>query len=108
MRILPIRALYSFALSLSKGALSFVDPSKSDLSVRSEFFGTKKDGKYLPGDTRSWDLPEARKALRVADIDAHLTGIAYRPFDFRTYYNGLDLVDWPPRSVRRLYICNLQ
>jgi predicted helicase len=42
----------------------FVDSSLSDDDLRYRYFGHKKEGKYLAGDTRGWKLPDARKKLR--------------------------------------------
>lgn len=77
----------------------FMDNSVSDAETRLRFFGDKKDDKYPAGDTRSWKLPIARSNLRKVDLSKNLTSLAYRPFDVRSSYRGLELVDWPRTDV---------
>lgn len=75
----------------------FVRTDLSDASARLEFFSRKskaQDPKYPAGDSRGWKLPEARRALRSVPLDDRMLNIAYRPFDFRTIFNGPELVDW--------------
>jgi len=70
----------------------FIRPDLSDASARLEFFPNKS--KYPAGDSRGWKLPQARLALRAAQLDDRMLKIAYRPFDFRTIFDGPELVDW--------------
>jgi predicted helicase len=75
----------------------FIRPDLSDASARLEFFPNKskaQDPKYPAGDSRGWKLPQARLALRAAQLDDRMLKIAYRPFDFRTIFDGPELVDW--------------
>ncbi len=72
----------------------FVDPTKSDEQTRSEFFPNKKAGKYPPGDSRGWKLPDARAALQKANWVTDIAPIAYRPFDTRVILYRPDMVDW--------------
>lgn len=72
----------------------FADPNLSDGEVRSLFFGNGKGGKYPPGDTRGWKLPEARKSLQSARWQDDLKSIDYRPFDQRSILSRPDMVDW--------------
>ena len=61
----------------------FFDPLRTDEQIRNEFFGSKKAGKYLAGDSRGWQLTEARKMLKDADHESYIREISYRPFDTR-------------------------
>lgn len=72
----------------------FADPLRSDADVRARFFGSRSEGKYLPGDTRGWKLPVARKALQTADWRPNINQFAYRPFDTRSILYRPDMVDW--------------
>ncbi|MBI1402288.1 MAG: DNA methyltransferase [Porphyrobacter sp.] len=72
----------------------FADPNLSDGEVRSLFFGNTKGGKYPPGDTRGWKLPEARKSLQASRWQDDLKSIDYRPFDQRAILSRPDMVDW--------------
>lgn len=82
------------AQELTKRIETFTDPSKNDAEVRSLFFGERKGGKYLSGDTRGWKLPDARKALQTGDWRGDIKQIAYRPFDTRAILSREDMVDW--------------
>ncbi len=74
----------------------FLDPTKSDESVRAQFFGSKKkDAKYPPGDTRSWKLSEVRKSARAISFESTVRKIEYRPFDTRHVVYSELFVDWP-------------
>ncbi|MBS1072508.1 N-6 DNA methylase [Gluconobacter cerinus] len=72
----------------------FTDPAKSDAQIRTEFFPSKKVGKYPPGDSRGWKLPAARTALRAAKWENDIQKIAYRPLDVRWILYRPDMVDW--------------
>ncbi|MGE0530937.1 MAG: type ISP restriction/modification enzyme [Hyphomonadaceae bacterium] len=80
---------------------AFVDPAKSDGEIRTKFFGTKKEGKYQPGDTRGWSLSEARKRARQTDFTACIREIEYRPFDTRFSAYSEVFVDWPRTDFMR-------
>jgi predicted helicase len=77
----------------------FLDPHKSDEIARLEFFGSKKAGKYAPGDSRGWKLSEKRRSLSSADWSKKIAPIQYRPFDFRAILYDQDMVDWPRLEV---------
>ena len=72
----------------------FLDKGKSDQDVRAEFFGHKRSGKYLPGDTRGWKLPLSRAKLQTIDILAALRTIAHRPFDSKPIIYHPEMIDW--------------
>jgi len=72
----------------------FRDKSKSDVQIRSAFFGTKKAGKYPAGDTRGWKLDAARQSIANLSLTDDIRPILYRPFDIRQIYYRPDMVDW--------------
>ncbi|MBI1326966.1 MAG: DNA methyltransferase [Alphaproteobacteria bacterium] len=72
----------------------FVDIQNSDESVRQRFFGNKKEGKYLAGDTRGWSLSTARKTIRNFNHEEKIKRITYRPFDNCWVYYDTTMVDW--------------
>ena len=72
----------------------FTDSDKTDDEIRTHFFGNKKAGKYLPGDSRGFSLTVARKKIRLFDHETKIQKIAYRPFDTRYIYYVPELVDW--------------
>jgi predicted helicase len=80
---------------LGEKITNFLDPEKSDDSIRNSVFPERKNSKYLRGDTRSWSVSEARSALRATAPHDTFTTIEYRPFDLRQIAFSEDLVDWP-------------
>ena len=72
----------------------FADASKTDDETREYFFGGKKEGKYLPGDSRGWSLAKARQVIRNNNHEDLIQKIAYRPFDVQYIYYTPDMVDW--------------
>lgn len=88
--------------TLTKRIADFADPSLSDDDLRHKYFGNKQEGKYLPGDTRGWKLPDARKKLKSEqNLSPFIKRFLYRPFDTRfLYYTGY-MVDWPRPEVMR-------
>ena len=86
-----VTARDSLVIDLNKNDLlkriqNFTDTSKSDDDVRKLFFGNKKDGKYLAGDSRGWDLSIARGKIRSNEHLNIIKPISYRPFDTRYIY----------------------
>lgn len=66
-----------------------------DGEIRKEHFGTQSNARYLPGDTRSWRLNEARRKLASEGEDAiQYVGHWYRPWDYRWLAYSKHLVDW--------------
>ncbi len=87
---------------LSKRIAEFADPLIHDDDLRYKYFGKISSGKYLPGDTRGWKLPEARKKLQnEPDLHKHIKSCLYRPFDIRKLYYTEDMVDWPRMAVMK-------
>lgn len=82
----------------------FCDTTKSDSEIRAMFFGRKKDGKYLAGDTRGWSLSSARVIIADHDHEAMIKPINYRPFDIRHIYYTGSMVDWGREKVMRHFL----
>lgn len=94
-----VTARDSLVVDISKAELLnrvslFCSPLKSDSEIRSLFFGSKKFGKYLPGDTRGWRLSDARKRIASNNHLSKIEEISYRLFDTRFIYYTPDMVDW--------------
>jgi predicted helicase len=79
----------------------FANDTFSDNEIRSWLFPTKKDGKYLAGDSRGWDLVTARKKIAKNNHRDFLKNIDYRPFDTRKIYYSSDMVDWGREKYMR-------
>lgn len=77
----------------------FIDPTRSDSEVRAEFFGGRANPK--PGDTRAWNMSDARRKLAAMEMGALLRPIAYRPFDKRVIAYTPLLVDWGREAFMR-------
>lgn len=77
----------------------FFDPNKTDDFIRHEFFGNKKDWKYLPGDSRWWRMSEARKELRNADHNNFIREISFLPFTTKFIYYHPKMVDWSREKI---------
>ena len=97
-----------FVIDMNKDVLlnrirEFSDLSIDDKSIRFKYFGTKSSQKYLPGDTRGWNLSIARKELCNENHVSNIRLISYRPFDKRYIYYSKKMVDWGREDV----MCNL-
>jgi predicted helicase len=100
-----------FVIDMNKAVLlnrikDFSDLSIDDLSIRTKYFGTKSSGKYLPGDTRGWELSKARKELSNETHDTNIKHISYRPFDKRFIYYTKKMVDWGREDVMNNLVAN--
>lgn len=94
-----VTARDAFAIDFNKTELKkriehFADLRDSDDYIRSKFFGNKKDGKYLSGDSRGWKLVEARKKLQNLNHEKLIRKISYRVFDDRFIYYHNSIIDW--------------
>ena len=100
-----------FVIDMNKAVLlirmkDFSDLSIDDLSIRTKYFGTKSSGKYLPGDTRGWELSKARKELSNETHETNIKHISYRPFDKRFIYYTKKMVDWGREDVMNNLVAN--
>ena len=89
---------------LIKKIEAFSDPEKSNDQVRREFFGNKKEGKYLPGDTRGWKLDIARRKIEKFNHSEKIKTICYRPFDDRPIYYTPEMIDWGREDFMQNYL----
>lgn len=94
----------SFVIDFKKETLEkrMVDFSNLDIDehlTREKYFGHKKSGKYLKGDTRGWKMSEARASISKNNHTEYLKPISYRPFDNRTIYYSPTMVDWGREDV---------
>ena len=93
-------------MTLLNRIIEFSDLSIDDLSVRTKYFGINSSGKYLPGDTRGWEMSKARKELTKENHDSNIKFISYRPFDKRYIYYSKKMVDWGREEVMNNLIEN--
>ncbi len=84
---------------LEKRIVQFSDLTLDDSGIRSQFFGSKTTGKYLPGDTRGWNLSQARRMIRDEVHSNNIKEISYRPFDKRFIYYNKKMVDWGREDI---------
>lgn len=96
----------SFIINFEKEVLKniiidFANVEIDDTITREKFFGNKKAGKYLKGDTRGWKMNEARVAITNNTHNDFLLPISYRPFDMRTIYYSDSMVDWGREEVMK-------
>jgi predicted helicase len=78
----------------------FVDPQYTDDQIRRRFFGNGRSRKYPPGDTRGWQVANARRRLRQhANWKNSVRSCLYRPFDRRQILWLPWMIDWPRREV---------
>ncbi len=85
----------------------FIDTDKTDDEIRQIFFPNKKEGKYLPGDSRGWKLSDARAILANSIWKKDIKPIAYRAFDTQYILYRPDMVDWGrEKAMRHLLVDN--
>ena len=78
----------------------FASDDFTDDQTRAIFFPGKSVASYSPGDTRGWNLSEARKKIRESENwSSYINKLLYRPFDIRWIFNSSLLVDWPRPEV---------
>jgi len=104
-----VTARDKFVIDIDKVALlkriqHFVNPEIPDDVIRQTYFGNKKMGRYLPGDSRGWKLTEARKTVKDYEHENIIERIAYRPFDNRYIYYSSKMVDWGRENVMQHFL----
>ncbi|MFA6186876.1 MAG: type ISP restriction/modification enzyme [Phycisphaerae bacterium] len=88
--------------SLIKKIEKFSNKNKSDDQIREEFFGSKSSAKYKPGDSREWQMSDARLSLQKnAGWKRNIIKYTYRPFDKRSILYLDTMIDWPREKVMR-------
>jgi predicted helicase len=90
--------------SLKQKIQTFCNPRLSDHEIRHKFFPKKSGGKYLVGDTRDWELAEARKKIQNNEHEMFMKDIDYRPFDMRKIYYSPDMVDWGRETMMEHFL----
>ncbi|MCE9525967.1 MAG: N-6 DNA methylase [Planctomycetales bacterium] len=113
----PVTARDHFVVAHSREELcrriaEFRDLTIPDEEIRSRYFTRTRSAKYPPGDTRSWQLPAARRIIAAEDNwQSCIRRCLYRPFDWRFVFWHKAMIDWPRTGVvERLQIedCRLQ
>lgn len=104
-----VTARDGFAIDFDKKTLKnrmedFANQNQTDDDVRKKFFGNKKDGKYLAGDSRGWSLSSARIKITGNNHLLFIKPIDYRPFDTRYIYYTPDIVDWGREKFMRNFL----
>lgn len=99
-----VTARDSLVIDIDREALlerikDFCNTNSTDDVIRNKYFGTKKAGKYPPGDSRGWSLVKARRRIAVNEHDDIIQTISYRPFDDRYIYYTPDMVDWGRENI---------
>jgi predicted helicase len=103
----PVTARDHFVVAFTRAELiervaAFCDLSIPDEVIRERYFTRTRSSKYPLGDSRSWELPLARRQLSA---DPHwqnrIVLCQYRPLDYRYVLWHNALVDWPRREVMR-------
>ena len=90
------------AEELCRRIAEFRDFSIPDDEIRSRYFNRTRSRRYPTGDTRSWKLAEARRAIAAdADWQARIVRCLYRPFDWRYVFWHPAMIDWPRTDVTR-------
>jgi predicted helicase len=85
---------------LTRKIAEFATPTLSDEELRLKYFGSKREGRYLPGDTRGWQLSKARIKLRKEKtLSLAVKPYLYRPYDKRFIFYRNYMVDWPRPEV---------
>lgn len=82
----------------------FVNPNISDDEIRKIFFGNKKEGKYLAGDSRGWKLSKARRDIQNYKHEEKIIRVAFRPLDFQYIYYTPNMVDWGREKVMNNFL----
>jgi predicted helicase len=78
----------------------FRDLRIPDDEIRGRFFTRGRSPKYQAGDTRSWNMADARRrAAEDPHWDQHVIECWYRPFDRRWIYWADWMIDWPRTAV---------
>jgi len=87
--------------SLLERIEKIADEKYTDDEIRNSLFPNRSSGKYLAGDSRGWQLVEARKKIRNNNHKSLIKNVDYRPFDTRLIYYSPDMVDWGREQYMR-------
>jgi predicted helicase len=82
----------------------FCDATINDNDIRKWFFPKKTNEKYNAGDSREWNLSEARKRIRKNNHKDFIIDINYRPFDIRNIYYSPYMIDWGREKLMQHFL----
>jgi predicted helicase len=95
--------VYGFSESECRAIIEEFFSSEKTIStkdLRMKYWSAKKVASYAPGDTRGWQVPDARDQLRRdRDWESRFKRALYRPFDFRKLFYSDYMIDWPRTDV---------
>lgn len=103
----PVTARDHFLVAFKREALieriiEFRDLSIPDDVIRQRYFQRTRSSRYATGDSRSWKLGAARRALAADENWQDCIRLCqYRPLDYRYVLWHYALIDWPRREVLR-------
>jgi hypothetical protein len=103
----PVTARDHFVVAFSRKELherisELCDLSIPDETIRAKYFTRTRSSRYPSGDTRSWKLAAARRAVAADDQwPAKIVRCLYRPFDWRYVFWHPAMIDWPRTAVTR-------
>ena len=101
----PVTARDHFVVAHSREELcrrigEFRDLTIPDEEIRNRYFTRTRSAKYPPGDTRSWQLPAARRIIAAEENwQSFIRRCLYRPFDWRFVFWHKAMIDWPRSAV---------
>jgi predicted helicase len=103
----PVTARDHFVVGFTPAELhariaEFRDLTIPDDIIRERYFRRTRSSRYQRGDTRSWKLTDARRAVAAdADWQGRIVRCLYRPFDWRFVFWHPAMIDWPRNEVTR-------
>jgi predicted helicase len=103
----PVTARDHFVVAFTENELrqrmeEFRDLSIPDDEIRRRYFLRTRSARYQQGDTRGWQLSQARRIVAAdADWQSRIVRCLYRPFDWRYVFWHPAMIDWPRADVTR-------
>jgi predicted helicase len=103
----PVTARDHFLVAFERAELEsrvreFIDLAIPDDTIRQRYFFRTRSANHPPGDSRGWNLAEARRILAADPAwRERVIRCQYRPFDERFVLWHEALVDWPRSEVTR-------
>jgi hypothetical protein len=95
--------VYGFSKAECRAIIEEFRSAESSMStheLREKYWPGKKVANYAAGDTRGWQVPEARRDLgRDDNWEDKFRKALYRPFDFQTLFYAAYMIDWPRTEV---------
>jgi hypothetical protein len=103
----PVTARDHFVVAFTADELhvriaEFRDLAIPDDVIRQRYFTRTRSSRYPLGDTRSWKLAQARRAVAAdAEWRSKIVRCLYRPFDRRYVFWHPAMIDWPRTDITR-------